>query len=280
MKHLSKNGKTVTLNKFLSLEKPRRERSADDKLGLILDVETTGLSCTHDRVIQLAFRPFYVNSTSFEVTGIAKKTVILNDPGEPLREEITRLTGLSDKDLSGHSIDWEWVKGALERPDFIICHNAKFDRGFVENEIARAGLSHSEGAVWCCSINEIDWLSFCRPSKALEVLCAWSGFFYDSHDAGNDIDALLHLLRKEKRLKELFENGSNPEQRVFAVNFPRDQNHELKRRWYKWDPSVNMWWKGFKNKVDANSELSWMAENFNIEPQIFELDPKYRYSPD
>lgn len=280
MKHLSFDNDTVTLHKFTSLEKPLAERSSSDKLALILDIETTGLSPENDRIIQLAFRPFYFNSDSFEVTGIAKKTVILNDPGIPLRPEIKELTGLSDSDLAGNSIDWEWVKGALERPDFIIAHNAKFDRSFIENELARSGLSQSHGSIWCCSINEIDWVSFCRPSKALEVLCAWSGFFYDSHDAGNDIDALLHLLRKENRVHELIKNAAIPEQRVFAVNFPRDQNWELKRRWYRWDPTVNMWWKAFKNKEDAETESSWLESNFKIEPQIFELDPKYRYSPD
>jgi DNA polymerase-3 subunit epsilon len=280
MKHLSQNGKTVVLNKFISLEKPTAKRDSEDKLALIVDVETTGLSFHNDKIIQLAFRPFYFNSESYKVTAIAKKTVLLNDPGVPLREEITYLTGISDEDVAGESIDWKWVKSAFERPDFIISHNAKFDRGFIDSEISRAGLTISNSSLWCCSVNEIDWLSFCRPSKALEVLCAWSGFFYDAHDAGNDVDALLNLLIKENKLKELFVKSSTPDQRVFAVDLPFENKDEIKARKYSWDRSVSMWWKGFKNKKDADEELNWLKENFAIEPQIFELDPKYRYSPD
>ena len=119
------------------------------------------------------------------------------------------------------------------------------------------------------------------PSKSLEVICAWSGFFYDSHSADADIDAVLHLLREKKKLQELVENCEKPDYRVYAVNSPRDQNYELKRRWYKWDPNLSNWWKSFSSKQDAESEISWLSENINgIEPQMFELEAKYRYSSD
>ena len=249
MKHLSKDGQTVVLEKLPKLKSPDAKRGDSDKLAIVLDVETTGLSSSQDRVIQLAIRPFYFNPETFWITGIARKTTMFNDPGEPIREEITKITGITDKDVSGESIDWEWVRKALHRAEFIITHNAKFDRQFVESEFARAGLPYSEGPIWSCSINYIDWLAVFPtkvPSKSLEVLCAWSGYFYDSHAADVDVDAIFHLLRLHDRLGELIIRSGSPEHRVFAVNSPIQQNQLLKRRWYKWDPSVSMWYKSFE----------------------------------
>ncbi len=281
MKALSEDGKTVTINKFEKLEPPSRKREAGDELVIIIDVETTGLAADHDRVIQLAMRPFYVDVSTGEVTGIAKKMVFYQDPGEPLREEIIKLTGITDADVAGETIDWSWVRDALHRASYIICHNASFDRSFVENELAKASLEFTDGPIWCCSMRQIDWHEVCRPSKALEVLCAWSGFFYDSHDASSDVDALLHLVRYNSKLGELLKRGATPEKRVFAVNSPRDLNHLLKRRWYRWDPSVYMWWRGFEDSSDADAECEWLKENIEgVEPQIFEVEPKHRYSPE
>ena len=284
MKHLSKDGETVTLEKLPKLQKPNKNRKPEDKLGIVLDVETTGLSSSQDRVIQLAFRPFYFDSQTFEITGIARKITLFNDPGEPIREEITAITGIRDKDVAGESIDWSWIRKALHRAEFIVTHNAKFDRQFIEAELARADLQYTEGPIWCCTINHVDWQTVFPtklPSRALEVLCAWSGYFYDSHSADIDVDAVMHLLRIHNKLEELITRSNSPEHRVFAVNSPIQQNQLLKRRWYKWDPNVSMWYKSFEKREDAEADARWLEENINgVEPEIFELDPKYRYSPE
>ena len=281
MKHLSQDGETVTIHKFAGLEPPSKKREEQDRLALILDVETTGLSAQVDRAIQLAIRPFYFDPETYEVTGIAKQMVFYNDPGEPLREEIIEITGITDDDVSGEKIDWEWIRNALHRAEVIITHNVPFDRQFVEAELVRAGLPYTDGPIWCCSMRQVDWRAICKPSNSLEVLCAWSGFFYDSHKADADVDALFHLLRKNEKIKELIERGTSPEHRVFAVGSPIEMNPLLKRRWYRWDPGARMWWKGFEKEEDANSEIEWLKENIDgVDPQVFEVDPKYRYSPE
>ena len=284
MKHLSTDGETVTIKIMPTLNPPSRKREKGDKLAILLDVETTGLSFAQDRVIQLAIRPFYFDPETFEITGIARKTVMFNDPQEEIREEIIKITGITNKDVEGQFIDWEWVKNAIERAEFIISHNAKFDRQFVEAEIERANLVHTEGPVWCCSINFVNWNDLFPvkiPSKSLEVLCAWSGFFYDSHSADADIDALLHLLRKHDAMQELITRAGSPEYRVYAVDSPIQQNQLLKRRWYRWDPNVSMWYKLFETREEAEEDVNWLKENIEqVKPEIFELDPKYRYSPE
>ena len=281
MKHLAKEGiNTVTIQKFEKLDPPTTERSEDDYVLVFLDVETTGLSFESDRVIQLCIRPVLVNRGTFKVSALAKSKVYYNDPGVPLSEEIVELTNITDADVAGQEIDWNWVHSTIERADFIVCHNANFDRGMVENELKRAGLKTTE-TIWACSMNQVFWRNFCRPSKALEVLCAWTGFFYDSHQAANDVDAMICVLRKNKRIQELLEAASTPDFRVFAVNSPREKNFELKNRRYRWDPNVSCWYKSLSTQASADLEIEWLNSfDDRVEAEMFEVDPKYRFSPE
>jgi len=281
LKHLAVEGeKTVTIHKFEKLDPPSCERSEDDYMVVFLDVETTGLNAEVDRVIQICIRPALVNRNTFGFSAIAKSKTYYNDPGFPLSEEIKSLTNISDEDVSGESIDWNWVHSTLNRADFVVCHNASFDRGFIEKELNRASLKNTE-SVWACSMNQVFWRGFCRPSRALEVLCAWTGFWYDSHQAANDVDAMIHVLRKNNKIQELVETASSPDYRVFAMGSPRDKNSELKKRRYRWDPNVTCWWKAFNNPEAASEEIEWLKTlDDSVEPQMFEIEPKYRFSPE
>ena len=225
MKHLTKNGKTVTINLMEKLDPPECERSQGDLAVVFLDVETTGLNSYKDRVIQLCLRPVLLNRETYQVSAIAKSRVFHQDPGFPLSEEIVNLTNITDQDVSGQSIDWGSVHSMISKADFVVCHNASFDRAFVESEFRKNDLKSSE-TIWACSMSQIFWRSFCRPSRALEVLCAWSGFFYNSHQAANDVDAMITVVRQNGKMQELLETASVPDYRVFAMNSPRDKNSD------------------------------------------------------
>ena len=281
MKHLAlPSDKTITIQKFEKLDKPESERSKEDLAVIFLDVETTGLDFNENTVIQLCVRPVLVNRDDYSVTAIAKSIVFHQDPGEPLSDEIKKLTNITDEQLSGQSIDWEWVRKTLDSSDFVVCHNARFDRGMVESELSRNNLPNTE-AIWACSMDQVYWRDFCRPSRSLEVLCAWSGFFYDSHHAANDVDALIHLLREQSKMQELLQNAEKSDYRIFAVNSPRNLNTELKKRKYRWDPNVSCWYKSFKDEIDAESEKSWLSDlSSEISPELFEVEAKHRYSPE
>ena len=108
MKHLELDGK-VLLNKLEDLDAPDREPSDGDVVAVILDVETTGLNHERDEVIQIALRPFFVNPTTGEVSGLKKTMVAMQQPTNPLPKIITEITGFCDEDLEGHSIPWEKV---------------------------------------------------------------------------------------------------------------------------------------------------------------------------
>ena len=278
MKHLEVDG-IVTLNKLINLDGPDREPTQGDVPAVIIDVETTGLNKDRDEIIQIAMRPFFVSPTTGEVTGVKKSIEYLQEPSSPLSPVITDITGFVDEDLKGHSIPWDKVSKILSRCQFIVAHNASFDRQWVEKALQNNGLVSPSDAVWCCSMSQVDWTPVCRASKALEVLCAWHGFFYDSHNAVADVDATLHLLRKESYMKEMLTNALQPDYHVFAAGSLREENHLLKQRRYRWNPELGCWWKEVSNLSKAEEESQWLSQNLQkCEPQYFEVEPQHRFT--
>jgi DNA polymerase-3 subunit epsilon len=114
---------------------PRREFASCDgqvtRIGILIDVETTGLNTAQDEIIELAMVKFeYLPDDR-----IAKITEIFssfNEPSNPIPAEITELTGITDEMVTGHQIDpdaaWAFASDAV----IVIAHNATFDRKFVE----------------------------------------------------------------------------------------------------------------------------------------------------
>ena len=278
MKHLEVDG-IVTLNKLGELEPPDRDPADGDVVAAVVDVETTGLNHMKDEIIQIAIRPFFVNPTSGEVSGLKKTIVALQQPSAPLPRIIKDITGFDDADLEGHSIDWSRVGKILNQRQFIIAHNASFDRKWIDTALRKAGEVVPENAIWGCSMSQVDWTPVVRCSKALEVLCAWHGYFYDSHNAVADVDATLHLLRKNDYMSELLQNASEPDYHVFAANSLREENTILKQGRYRWNPELGCWWKATNSQEEAERECTWLKENLSkVEPQYFEIDASHRFS--
>ena len=278
MKHLELDGK-VLLNRLKNLEPPDRDPADGDVVAAVLDVETTGLNHLKDEIIQIAIRPFFVNPQTGEVSGLKKTIVALQQPSQPLPPIITSITGFTDEDLEGHAIDWARISRILSKCQFIIAHNASFDRKWVDAALRKNGQPAPEDAIWGCSMTQVDWTPVVRCSKALEVLCAWHGYYYDSHNAVADVDATLHLLRKNGYMQELFTNASAPDYHVFAANSLREENTILKQGRYRWNPELGCWWKATNNQKEAEKECLWLKENLSkVEPQYFEIDASHRFS--
>ena len=278
MKHLELDGQVV-LSKFTGLGSPDREPQDGDVPAVILDVETTGLNHERDEVIQIALRPFFVNPTTGEVSGVKKAVEFFQQPSKPLPKIITEITGFVDEDLEGKSIPWDKVAKILSHCQFIVAHNASFDRKWIEKALKNNGHPVPSDAIWACSMSQVEWSSICRASKALEVLCAWHGFYYDSHNAVSDVDATLHLLRKSNYMKQMLTSAVTSDYHVFPVGSDRDENPLLKSRGYRWNPELSSWWVSRASQQRADEECEWLVANLRkVEPQYFEIEPQHRFS--
>ncbi len=117
----------------------------------IIDVETTGGSSYFSRVIEIGA----IRVERGEVT--ATYQTLLN-PGEPIPSFITKLTGISDKDVAA-APSFDEVKDevlALFEGSTFVAHNAPFDYGFIKEEFRRLGYGFT-----------VDTLCSVRLSRAL-----------------------------------------------------------------------------------------------------------------
>ena len=157
-----------------------------------------------------------------------------------------------------YRINWSKVEEILSLSDVLVAHNASFDRTFLEKNIDFEN-------VWACSKDDINWKKRGFFNTKLELLSIWHGFYYDSHRAMNDVDALVHLLTHDIYsdnipVLELIEKSMIPYYKISAIGSPFETKDKLKSRNYFWDSSKKCWWKRI-TRSEIEPEEKWLAEN-------------------
>tara|TARA_B100000902_G_scaffold94207_1_gene97169 strand:- start:1869 stop:2732 length:864 start_codon:yes stop_codon:yes gene_type:complete len=225
-----------------------------------LDLETTGLNKDTCKIIEFAGKLTAIDKNSGELLGIIDEYESFNDPEENIDPEVTRITGITNEIVSGHSLDWESVSRVISNADIIVAHNASFDRAFMDRY-----LPISQDKVWVCSVNDINWPERGFGARGQEILCIWHGFYYESHRAMSDVDALIHLVTHDvegldRAALELLINAAKPSYKIAALNSPFETKDLLKSRKYRWDPDNRYWWKNLLLE-EIEIEKEWMADN-------------------
>lgn len=256
----------------------------ESRVGLVVDVETTGIDPASDVIIELAMRRFRYDRLG-RILKIDRAWTWLEDPGRALPEEITRLTGITDVDLVGQEIDEEAAVRLFLSADLVIAHNASFDRKFVERRLPGAA-----GLPWACSCGEVDWAASKFDGRALGWLVAQAGWFFGAHRATNDVDAVIALLCHEMAdgrtaLAQLVDSADCPTVRIEAVGADFHVKDGLRARGYRWNADDKVWWKEIAAS-DLSSEEFWLACNVYapslraraLAPKLTEVTARERYS--
>lgn len=239
----------------LSRSGPPRDRAWS---GVVLDVETTGLSCAENVVIELAMQRVGADAQG-RIVETGRPQRWLEDPGFALPEEIVRLTGISDAAVWGRSINEAVATSMLLDADFVVAHNAGFDRGFVE-----ARLPGAAGRPWICSMRDVDWRAAGFEGRALSHLVSQVGWFYSAHRADVDVAALVRLLdhrpvgRVGTVLLEAIETARRPTWIVEAVGAPFAAKDLLRARGYRWRADARHWWREVAEDR-LSEERTWCA---------------------
>ena len=225
----------------------------------IVDTETTGTDVIHDEIIDIAVVVIEVDEAG-EIVGIASAGQALRDPGVPIPAHIARLTGITDDDVRGKSIDLDRLEALLASVRVRIAHSAAFDIGFVENLMP--GLA---GEAWACSMRDFDWPAAGFDGAKLGYLLTQIGRFNTAHRAMADVITLLHLLVHRLPdggtvLGALLDNAERPTVRLEAIGAPFDRRAQLKARGYRWDACNRVWWTEIAEDECAEEER-WFRQD-------------------
>lgn len=149
-----------------------------------VDVETTGFDAAEERVIE-------VGIVRFDRGQRAERWGSLVNPGIPIPAKITEITGITDDMVADkpdfRQLKWE-IWGRL-RDRLFLAYNAGFDRGFLEAEMTRVGLTLPPQPV----LDPLVWARKMMPSNKshkLGVVCSALGVSLENaHRAEDDAEA-------------------------------------------------------------------------------------------
>jgi DNA polymerase-3 subunit epsilon len=255
-----------------------------DKIGIIVDFETTGLDVAADEIIEVAMLKFRYSNYD-EVTGVIGSFQAYNQPSRPIPEEIVKLTGITDEVVAGHEIDAAALETFVADANIIIAHNAGFDRKFAERywDI----FQHKN---WACSATGIEWKSYGFGGAKLIYLLTEAGFFHDAHRALDDCHATLEILARRlpatstTALAVLLERARCKMLRIWAENAPFDFKDLLKRRRYRWNDGTDgrpRSWHVDVDEADLDAEVSYLRKEIyqrDVEIECREITALDRFS--
>lgn len=269
----------------------RRTRYTDGpcalpRSGVFVDVETTGTAPATDKIIQLAMVPFTFDSAG-KIFDVAESRSWLEDPGVPIPDEITRLTGITDEMVRGKHIDDDAVSEVLARTHLVIAHNASFDRAFCERRLP-AFREH----YWACSMADVPWEREGLRHRSLEMLAyQHCRMFYAAHQADSDCYMGIHLLAMplpsgESALGALLAAAREQYVRVWAISAPIALKDKLKERGYHWSPGEEgrprAWYRDVL-EAEADAEMVFLGAEIYVHGGIEaarrdKIDRRMRYS--
>lgn len=247
----------------------------------VIDTETTGLkSELGDRIIDLAIATCEYGRESGMLYRVVDRYESLEDPEAPLPPEITRLTGISDDMVRGQRIDEAGVARVMDGVGLVICHNARFDRAFLEARYPAFANKH-----FACSLDEVPWDEWNMKSSKLDYIGYRFGLFHEGHRARADVDLLLALLAHkvpddgvQHILPGLLASARAPSWRVHAIGLPIDKKDYASARGYRWNDgkfnTVRAWWIETR---DEKSEREFLAGIGCKNPKVVRQTALERY---
>jgi len=174
---------------------------------IIFDTETTGLLKPSSAPLEKQPKIIELGALAVNLSGVLGELSQLLDPEQEIDPKITKITGIKQEQLEGQPTFLEFyprLKEFFAGADFMICHNAPFDHGMLQNELRRHGLLEDfPMPTPICTVQEYMCL-FGRRAKMTEVyerLCGRP--LAQTHRALDDVTALYEILLEDKLLEKL-----------------------------------------------------------------------------
>ena len=197
-------------------------------LSIIIDFETTGLDVSTARVIEVGAM---VVDESWDT--VATLSCLVNSPDvPPLSEEIQKLTGITQKELTTNGmdiIDAFGKLGELVDPEVgcVIAYNKAYDEAIFRSEILRwpmlgmiAGINWMRQLPWVCAMTDLED-NYQYKCWKLSHLALDKGVAIDPknlHRAINDVELTRKMLKQSgANLQSMLDFATSPWLTVSAM---------------------------------------------------------------
>lgn len=170
--------------------------------NLIFDTETTGLIKHPSAKDSVQPQIIEWGGALVDETGeVLREINLLINPGKPLPDKITKITGITEDDLEGRpkfAEVVEEIRGMFAEADSVIAHNLPFDSGMMKLELNRLGLNDEWPwpKIQICTVQEHFPMWGYRP-KLVQLYQHYMGAKLDqTHRALDDVMALVEICKK------------------------------------------------------------------------------------
>ena len=217
-----------------------------------IDLETTGLSAAEDRITEIG-----AALVEWETGKPLKLMSTLVNPGRPIPEEITKITGITDEqvDLYGKSEKAAFAElhDLMSYADYAAAFNgSRFDQPFYLAACSRLGVEPS-GIFWLDLSSDVKYPPEIT-TRNLQHLAADHGFVSPyRHRAIFDVFTMLKI-GSYYNLGAIVARAQEPTVYIQAVvDFANNQ--KAKDFSFRWHPGSKVWWKALKTS-DYEAEKS------------------------
>lgn len=124
-------------------------------VAAVLDVETTGLSLRIDEVREFALTLFRYDRLTGQVVEVVHTHSGLREPSCRIRRAASEVHEITRPMVRGRRLDYRKIRVMAAQVDFVVAHNARIDRGFVERL-----MPSFRRQTWLCSGAMSTWM--CR----------------------------------------------------------------------------------------------------------------------
>ncbi|HPL53171.1 MAG TPA: PolC-type DNA polymerase III [Bacillota bacterium] len=166
-----------------------QSRSFDDEY-VVFDIETTGLSPARDSITE-------IGAVKMRNGKLVDRFSELINPGIPIPENITRLTGITNGMVKGKDTIKVVLPKFLEfvKDSPIIAHNASFDCGFIIAKARELGLAFKNTIIDTLQLSRILLPELNRHK--LNLVCEYLGISLENHHrADDDAEAAAEIMLK------------------------------------------------------------------------------------
>jgi DNA polymerase III alpha subunit (gram-positive type) len=225
-----------------------------------LDMEATGLDKVNDRPIEVGVALW---TTKFN-RSLDTRAFLVQSDGVKVTDEITEITGITQSmvDNFGYTSEegYEETLYFVDRAEAIVAFNGRrFDIPMFQAWAKRLQKQFPDKLI-------IDpFADLPMRGQELITMCAKMGIYYDPHEAGADVSAMLRLMGKFD-FNVVLTRAKSPVVVIQSLQ-GRNENDKVKKHKFRWNPDRKIWWKAVK-EID----LQELTKAINNEFSLRQLD--------